>query len=312
VELQERNFHDMSDSATKRMEEWMLKVLNGQNLREQWTMYPKGVAKTVHLNVSGIRIHGQDEEDEVDGHFSFFIEGVPLPDTDLLNESIRGVEMLRHLPMAVCQFDMEGNVMFQNPHACMVKIVDNGDGPQDDSVQKVGEEETCSSNNTDGEDDDEGDCDDFHTDGTNSCTFSTTSCTSNGTATEESTNNSNNRSSRTFRDRRTRSRRNSDLTGGVQSRKRHCGNLVERFVDPKIARDVLRELQTNAMHNKHTSADDMNKQIDLEAMLHTHEGPKWSAVQLRACRDPGEWFVFWFPLYLSFEFIPAFALSFDH
>jgi len=30
---------------------------------------------------------------------------------------LRAVEMLRHLPMAVCQFDMEGQVMFQNTWA---------------------------------------------------------------------------------------------------------------------------------------------------------------------------------------------------
>ena len=31
--------------------------------------------------------------------------------------ALRALEMLRHLPVAVCQFDIEGNVMEQNPEA---------------------------------------------------------------------------------------------------------------------------------------------------------------------------------------------------
>jgi signal transduction histidine kinase len=33
------------------------------------------------------------------------------------HESLRGVEMLRHLPVSVCQFDMDGEIMHQNPEA---------------------------------------------------------------------------------------------------------------------------------------------------------------------------------------------------
>jgi hypothetical protein len=327
-ELQQRNFHDISESSTKRMEEWMLKVLEGQQFDESWTMYPKGIAKTVHLNVSGIRIsHHKD----VDDHFSFFLEGVPLPNNDLLNEERRGVEMLRHLPMAVCQFDMDGNVMFQNPHACMVKIVGNDkEGHREDAQhqhqhrqqqqqqqqqhQDVDAEDESSSSSSfheeENDDHDDHDCtssssaawnDDGHA---NSCscatvndasTVSTTSY-SNSERTTTPMNAPNNPEAINPPSKRLRNKRNNkhhpssssaaDLTGGVQKRKRHCGNLLQRFVDPKIGQEALRELQTNAIHNKDTSADDMNKQIDLEAMVHTHEGPKWSAVQLRACKDP--------------------------
>merc|ERR1712238_144057 len=38
-------------------------------------------------------------------------------DNPVNQEILRGVEIIRHLPMAVCQFDMKGRVMFQNPAA---------------------------------------------------------------------------------------------------------------------------------------------------------------------------------------------------
>jgi hypothetical protein len=48
---------------------------------------------------------------------SMMVEALPLVKEELDHESLRGVEMLRHLPMAVCQFDLDGNVMYQNPEA---------------------------------------------------------------------------------------------------------------------------------------------------------------------------------------------------
>jgi hypothetical protein len=81
-------------------------------------------------------------------------------------------------------------------------------------------------------------------------------------------------------------RSNRSAEGVVAKRKRLRWSLSSRFVDKKVGRDVLQELQTNARHNKNMTADDMNKQINLETMIHTHDGPKWSAVQLCVCKDP--------------------------
>jgi PAS domain S-box-containing protein len=44
-------------------------------------------------------------------------EGTAVPKDTIDQESLRGVEMLRHLPVSVCQFDINGKVIHQNPEA---------------------------------------------------------------------------------------------------------------------------------------------------------------------------------------------------
>jgi len=49
------------------------------------------------------------------------IEATPaLLKDELQPEMLRGLEILRHIPVPVlCQFDMNGNIMFQNPEATL-------------------------------------------------------------------------------------------------------------------------------------------------------------------------------------------------
>ena len=112
-DLFSRSFQDMSDSSVKRCEALMIECEKGRNISDEWTLYPKGKAKTVHMNVSGLRLS------EDDNHISLLCEGIPYVKEELLNERTRGVEMLRHLPIAVCQFDMNGSVLYQNPEAML-------------------------------------------------------------------------------------------------------------------------------------------------------------------------------------------------
>ena len=112
-ELQGRSFQDISEASAKRMEEYMKQFELGLNVSDQWTNYPKGKATTCHMNVSGIKFH----EDGENKHFCVMCEGIPLVKEELIQANTRGVEMLRHLPVAVAQFDLEGKVMYQNPEA---------------------------------------------------------------------------------------------------------------------------------------------------------------------------------------------------
>ena len=59
---------------------------------------------------------------------------------EVMKGTIRGVEMLRHLPLHVCQFDLEGKVVFQNPAAIVIEEVDVEDG-----TETNGFEDSCSS-----------------------------------------------------------------------------------------------------------------------------------------------------------------------
>jgi signal transduction histidine kinase len=116
------------------MEEYMQQFELGMNVSDQWTNYPKGKATTCHMNVSGLKF----AEDGDKMHFCVMCEGIPLVKEELIQANTRGVEMLRHLPVAVAQFDMEGKVMYQNPEATISQKV-----PlvrKEKSNSKIGEE----------------------------------------------------------------------------------------------------------------------------------------------------------------------------
>lgn len=211
-ELQARDFGDVSAASAKRLEEMVLKVSKGMNITEQWTMYPKGQAKTVHMNVGAIRMSADDD------HPSLLCEGIPLLKEELVQQTLRGVEMLRHLPMAVCQFDMSGQVMFQNPEATLKDHVTEEEHKESDDT---------SANTTDDDN------------------RSTTSATTTSAASTASTSTA------------------------------IAGALLNRFVDPEVGKRLLKTMQSTDEH-------------DIEAMIYTRKGKKWSAIKVRRGKDPGK------------------------
>lgn len=229
-ELQQRDFQDISAASAKRMEEMLLKFEQGQNITEQWTMYPRGQAKTVHMNVSGIRLSKDDD------HMSIMCEGIPLVKEELLNETLRGVEMLRHLPMAVCQFDMEGKVIFQNPEGSLFKT----DEEQNDNHNNSEETKTASAAENDP-----------------AAQMQESSHHNHEDIDDSKSTNNNCSNSRT----------------AILHNKKRAGNLVNRFVDTDVGKHVLKEIQTKEL-------------LDIEAMLHTQKGQRWSAIQVRRGKDP--------------------------
>lgn len=114
AELLARNFaDDLTEATDRRMQDQMNRLSRGEIMKESWTTYPSGrEATTLRLTASAIRIDG--------GRVAALVEA-ELPDScEIDQSSIRGVEMLRHLPLAVCQFDIEGNLVYQNPEAFSV------------------------------------------------------------------------------------------------------------------------------------------------------------------------------------------------
>lgn len=108
-ELIQRDFSSMSDTILTRMNDQLVRLRRGELLSEQWTAYPKGKPKQLALSGSAIRIDG--------GRIAALTEAELPNNTDFQNESVRGMEILRYLPMAVCQFDLKGNLAYQNPEA---------------------------------------------------------------------------------------------------------------------------------------------------------------------------------------------------
>ena len=100
-----------SESTKKKLQQIQAIIEDGGSTSEYWTIYPKGVAKTLHITLTGIRL------DVADGHYCMLMHGVPQDTEKIETESLRGVEILRHIPMSVCQFSMSGEVMFQNQWA---------------------------------------------------------------------------------------------------------------------------------------------------------------------------------------------------
>jgi signal transduction histidine kinase/CheY-like chemotaxis protein len=104
---------DMSAASVQRIAEYLRRFEAGeQRIVEEWTFYPLGVPMPSRLAMVGIRIEN--------GRLALFCESEPIappvPDRALL----RGVEALRHLPVAVCEFDHSGRVVYQNPEALRV------------------------------------------------------------------------------------------------------------------------------------------------------------------------------------------------
>jgi len=163
-------------------------------------------------------------------------------DNPLHQEILRGVEIIRHLPMAVCQFDMKGRVMFQNPAAYL---------PPLDDEEKESE-------------DDESFMDDIDTD-------------------DESE-----YYERLFE----------QQYGGVQTiaANNGRGNFMDRFVNKKVAKELLESLQDEPKEKRSNSMSSNSScgvvltdtTVTVEAELHTSMKGRtqWSAIQLRKTKDP--------------------------
>mmetsp|Transcript_4151 Transcript_4151/g.10772 ORF Transcript_4151/g.10772 Transcript_4151/m.10772 type:complete len:856 (-) Transcript_4151:201-2768(-) len=167
-------------------------------------------------------------------------------DNPLNQEILRGVEIIRHLPIAVCQFDMKGRLMFQNPAAYLP--------PLDDEEEKDSE-------------DDESLMDEIYSDDESSEYYD-----------------------QLFE----------QQYGGVQTTASNNGrgNFLDRFVNKKVARDLLKKLQDDPKAKRSNSVTSTSSSVvaacantttvTIEAELHTSTKGRtqWSAIQLRKTKDP--------------------------
>jgi hypothetical protein len=131
-----RDCSQMSPAAATRNNQLIQRCGRGLVTVDMWTYYPKGEAKTVRATVTGIRLLDDQIDPAVLPHICLLCEAVPVEQRELDNELLRGVEMLRHLPIAVCQFDMQGTCMFQNPEAWLLEDTtkDTTDSPDETHV----------------------------------------------------------------------------------------------------------------------------------------------------------------------------------
>jgi signal transduction histidine kinase/CheY-like chemotaxis protein len=110
---------DLSVDRAYKLKQVMQAYAKGEVTHEEWTFYPNGVATQMQVTGSGIRLEG--------GRMAMLQEA-ELPDRSVYDESaVRGVELLRRLPLAVCQFSIDGKLIYQNPEALHIFGIAKGD-----------------------------------------------------------------------------------------------------------------------------------------------------------------------------------------
>ena len=189
-----------------------------------------------------------EEEKDGDESNSSDEENIPLDhihdthhaDSPLNQEILRGVEIIRHLPIAVCQFDMKGRLMFQNPAAYLP--------PLDEEEKESGDDESSMATDDESE---------YYED--------------------------------LFEEQYGQYAGLSTITPSDGR-----GNFMKRFVNKKVARDLLEGLQDNDEGSKErsnsfiTTASNALTIISVEAELYTATPGRtqWSAIQLKKTKDP--------------------------
>jgi hypothetical protein len=114
-ELLRRDFSsDMTEATAAILLDRKTKLERNESVEEQWTFYPKGRgATTLDISCSAVRID--------DGRIAMLVEVEMVNHKRVVADStVRRFEMLKHLPIAVSQFTMEGKLMYQNPHALQI------------------------------------------------------------------------------------------------------------------------------------------------------------------------------------------------
>jgi signal transduction histidine kinase/AmiR/NasT family two-component response regulator len=116
-ELLSRSYaDDMSKASSRRLKGYMERFQQGERgVLDKWTYFPSGQGPTtIYVTLSGIHI----TDEEHGSRLAMLNEGELSSVSDRIDQkSIRGVEMLRHLLVAVSQFDIHGKLMEQNPEA---------------------------------------------------------------------------------------------------------------------------------------------------------------------------------------------------
>jgi len=151
---------DMSTATAQRLDNYLQQFNadpQGARVREQWTFYPNNGAngpQTVVLSSRGICIE--------EGRMAMLCQGAYMEaqNSEAEQEALRSVEMLRHLPVAVCLTDLDGHVIEQNPEALAIYGNTSTKSKMKDTSSRGGSSSGEGKTPEDDEDDDEEDEDD--------------------------------------------------------------------------------------------------------------------------------------------------------
>lgn len=105
-ELLSRDYKDNSAATQARLDSYLRKIRDGQDVAEDWTLYPRGQPTTMTLHGSGVALD--------DGRTAILFQAM-VKQQALDGSMVRGVEALRHTSLMVSLLDEDGGELFHNP-----------------------------------------------------------------------------------------------------------------------------------------------------------------------------------------------------
>lgn len=108
AELLSRDLSGLSEPTRVRLEGYLRAIAEGEDVEEDWTLYPRGVPATVTLHGSGVALD--------DGRTAILFQALERP-AGFDASMVRGVESIRHSSMMISLVDGEGRILFHNPAA---------------------------------------------------------------------------------------------------------------------------------------------------------------------------------------------------
>ena len=216
----------------------------------QWTLYPGGKAHTVDCTFSGIHI--QD-----DGHLCMLCHAQPVEQNEKTSTLLQGEAMLKYLPISVCQFDLDGTLKYQNPEACAVfgwdsTNIDKGD----QTIESGGNTKINEASATR--------ADDNH-DNPNSTK-------SNNSSQQEETCIRDSDAKRVGTVTSKQEEKDGEEAATTKSASTTINHFVNRFVDRSEGMKIFQQIQDG-------------KDVSVEVLVHTKNGPEWNAIHTRLGND---------------------------
>jgi len=99
---------DMSPSVSRRLKQYQADFLDKNAVfNEQWTIYPRGVPRTMRVSLSGVRL--------ADGRTAMLCEGTECAGGE--PEAVRSAEALLHTQLMISLHDGDGRTLYLNPAA---------------------------------------------------------------------------------------------------------------------------------------------------------------------------------------------------
>lgn len=109
-ELLNRNWKNISASTRARLNHYLSIFEQGESISEQWTFYPKGKPVSMGCTCSAIRLPN--------GDLGLLFEGEPLNRLEAIPaQNLRALEAFRHSSALISLYDLQGNLVQQNPTA---------------------------------------------------------------------------------------------------------------------------------------------------------------------------------------------------